>query len=79
MKKMKPKTKNTIVTLAVAGVMLAGGVTLGANKDNILEFAADKLGYEKVIEDEKLDETPGDETPGAEDSGVDDSTEPTVE
>ena len=72
---MKPKTKSTLITLAVAGVMLAGGVTLGANKDNILEFAADKLGYEKVIEDEKLDETPGEETSGDETPGVDDSTE----
>ena len=62
MNKMKQKTKSTIVTTAVAFVMLAGGLTLGANADNIVEFAADKLGYEKVIEEEKTDETGGETT-----------------
>ena len=62
MKKMKQTTKTTIISSAIALAMLAGGIALGANADNIVDFAADKLGYEKVIEEEKTDETTGEKT-----------------
>lgn len=68
MNKMKQKTKSTIISVVVGVAMLTGGIALGANADKIVEFAADELGYEKVIEEEKPGEETGDET----DTGADD-------